>query len=242
MDKAYIVIFSIVILFLLVDYLRCRRGGGRRDGKGMLQLPPSPPAIPFFGHLHLIEKPLHAVLSRLAERHGPVFSLRFGSRDAVVVSSPECARQCFTENDLCFANRPQFPSQLPVTFNGTALGFTNYGRHWRNLRHIATVQTARRVSSMSGIISGEVRPMVRRMYRAAAAAPDGVARVQLKRRLFELSLSVLMEAIAQTKTTRPEADADTDMSVEAQEFKHVLDELNPLLGAANLWDYLPELQ
>ncbi|XP_040378481.1 isoflavone 3'-hydroxylase-like [Oryza brachyantha] len=86
--------------------------------------------------------------------------------------------------------------------------------------------------------------MARRMYRAAAAAaaPGGVARVHLKRRLFELSLSVLMEGIAQTKTTRPEADADTDMSVEAQEYKHVLDELNPLLGAANRWDYLPALR
>ncbi|KAF0915503.1 hypothetical protein E2562_036542 [Oryza meyeriana var. granulata] len=32
------------------------------------------------------------------------------------------------------------------------------------------------------------------------------------------------------------------MSVEAQESRHVLDELNPLVGAANLWDYLPALR
>ncbi|EAY91934.1 cytochrome P450 81Q32 [Oryza sativa Japonica Group] len=249
MDKAYIAVFSIAILFLLVDYFRCRRrrGSGSNNGenKGMLQLPPSPPAIPFFGHLHLIDKPLHAALSRLAERHGPVFSLRLGSRNAVVVSSPECARECFTDNDVCFANRPQFPSQMPATFYGAGFGFANYGAHWRNLRRIATVHllSAHRVRGMAGVVSGEIRPMVQRMYRAAAAAGVGVARVQLKRRLFELSLSVLMEAIAQTKTTRPEADdADTDMSVEAQEFKNVLDELNPLLGAANLWDYLPALR
>uniref|UniRef100_A0A0E0GU36 Cytochrome P450 n=1 Tax=Oryza nivara TaxID=4536 RepID=A0A0E0GU36_ORYNI len=248
-ELAYIAVFSIAILFLLVDYFRCsrRRGSGSNNGenKGMLQLPPSPPAIPFFGHLHLIDKPLHAALSRLAERHGPVFSLRLGSRNAVVVSSPECARECFTDNDVCFANRPQFPSQMPATFYGAGFGFANYGAHWRNLRRIATVHllSAHRVRGMAGVVSGEIRPMVQRMYRAAAAAGVGVARVQLKRRLFELSLSVLMEAIAQTKTTRPEADdADTDMSVEAQEFKNVLDELNPLLGAANLWDYLPALR
>ncbi|KAF0915502.1 hypothetical protein E2562_036541 [Oryza meyeriana var. granulata] len=195
MDKAYIAVFSIsiVILFLLViDYLRCRRHGGMSNGenKGM-QLPPSPPAIALFGQLHLIEKPLHAALSRLAERHGPVFSLRFGSRNAVVVSSPECARECFTGNDVCFANRPQFSSQLPASFNGTTLGFTNYGPHWRNLRRIATVHllSAHRVSSMSGVISGEVRAMVRRMYVAAAVAPGGVARVQLTRRLFVCSSS-----------------------------------------------------
>ncbi|XP_006650627.1 cytochrome P450 81Q32-like [Oryza brachyantha] len=245
MDKVCIAVCCIVALFFLVDYLRCRHGG-RSDGKngGTRKLPPSPPAIPFFGHLHLIENPLHAALSRLAERHGPVFSLRLGSRSAVVVSSPECARECFTENDVCFANRPQFPSQMPATFNGAAIGFTNYGPHWRNLRRIATVHllSAHRVRNMSGVVSGEVRPMVRRMLRAAAPGGVGVARVQLKRMLFELSHSVLMEAIAQTKATRPEADADTDMSVEAQEFKQVTDELSPLLGAANLWDYLPALR
>uniref|UniRef100_R7WG34 Isoflavone 2'-hydroxylase n=1 Tax=Aegilops tauschii TaxID=37682 RepID=R7WG34_AEGTA len=51
-----------------------------------------------------------------------------------------------------------------------------------------------------------------------------------------------METIAQTKGTRSEADADTDMSVEAQQFKKVVDELIPYLGAANTWDYLPVLR
>jgi hypothetical protein len=239
MVKAYIAIFSIAVL-LLIHFLFRRRG--RSNG---MPLPPSPPAIPFFGHLHLIDKPFHAALSRLAERHGPVFSLRLGSRNAVVVSSPECARECFTDNDVCFANRPRFPSQMLATFNGTSLGSANYGPHWRNLRRIATVHllSSHRVSGMSGIISGQARHMVRRMYRAATASAAGVARVQLNRRLFELSLSVLMEAIAQSKTTRREApDADTDMSMEAQELRHVLDELNPLIGAANLWDYLPALR
>jgi hypothetical protein len=51
-----------------------------------------------------------------------------------------------------------------------------------------------------------------------------------------------METIAQTKATRSEADADTDMSVEAQEFKEVVDKLIPHLGAANMWDYLPVMR
>uniref|UniRef100_A0A0E0KJA4 Cytochrome P450 n=1 Tax=Oryza punctata TaxID=4537 RepID=A0A0E0KJA4_ORYPU len=163
----YIAIFSIAVLFLIHFLLFRRRG----RGNGM-PLPPSPPAIPFFGHLHLNEKPFHSALSRLGERHGPVFSLRLGSRNAVVVSSPECAKECFTDNDVCFANRPKFTSQLPAIFNGTSLGSANYGPHWRNLRRIATVHllSAHRVSGMSGIISGEARHMVRRMYRAATAA------------------------------------------------------------------------
>ncbi|VAI37006.1 unnamed protein product [Triticum turgidum subsp. durum] len=219
MDKAYIAVLSFAFLFLL-HYILGKKSNG---SKGAVQLPPSPPAIPFFGHLHLVEKPLHAALCRLGARYGPVFSLRLGARNAVVVSSPACARECFTEHDVAFANRPQFPSQMLVSYGGTSLVSSSYGPHWRNLRRVAAVRllSAHRVAGMSG---------------------GGAARVELKRSLFELSLSVLMETIAQTKGTRPEADGDTDMSLEAQEFKQVVDEIIPLIGAANVWDYLPVMR
>ncbi|XP_062212477.1 cytochrome P450 81Q32-like [Phragmites australis] len=242
MDKAYVAILSFAFLFLL-HYLVGRAAGGGK-GKGAQQLPPSPPAVPFLGHLHLVKTPFHAALTRLAARHGPVFSLRMGSRRAVVVSSPECAKECFTEHDVAFANRPRFASQQLLSFGGVALSTSSYGPYWRNLRRVAAVQllSAHRVSCMIPVISAEVRAMVRRMNRASAAAPGGAARIELKRRLFELSLSVLMETIAQTKTSRTEADADTDMSPEAREFKQIVDEVVPFLGSANLWDYLPVLR
>ncbi|KAF8709844.1 hypothetical protein HU200_029557 [Digitaria exilis] len=167
-----------------------------------------------------------------------------GSRRAVVVSSPELAKECFTENDVVFANRPLFPSQRILSFDGASLSMASYGSYWRNLRRVAAVQvlSAHRVACMSPVISGEVRAMVRRMNRAAAAADGGAARVQMKRRLFELSLSVLMETIARTKTSRTEANADSDMSPEAHEFKQIVDDVVPHLGTANLWDYLPVLR
>ncbi|XP_039828467.1 cytochrome P450 81Q32-like [Panicum virgatum] len=238
---AYIAILSLVLLFLLHRLL----GLASRNGMNKsMRLPPSPPAIPFLGHLHLVKTPFHAALARLAARHGPVFYMRMGSRRAVVVSSPNAARECFTEHDVAFANRPLFPSQKLASSGGNSLSMASYGPYWRNLRRVAAVQllSAHRVACMSPAISAEVRAMVRRMNRAAAVAPGGAARVQLKRRLFEVSLSVLMETIAQTKTSRTEANADTDMSPEAQAFKQIVDDIVPQLGTANLWDYLPVLR
>nr|CAB3493142.1 unnamed protein product [Digitaria exilis] len=251
MDKAYVAILTFVFL-LVLRYLVGRRVGaggkggnnGKQGKQAATRLPPSPPSVPFLGHLHLAKTPFHATLARLAAAHGPVFSMLMGSRRAVVVSSPELAKECFTENDVVFANRPLFPSQRILSFDGASLSMASYGPYWRNLRRVAAVQllSAHRVACMSPVISGEVRAMVRRMNRAAAAADGGAARVQMKRRLFELSLSVLMETIAQTKTSRTEANADSDMSPEAHEFKQIVDDVVPHLGTANLWDYLPVLR
>ncbi|CAL5017979.1 unnamed protein product [Urochloa decumbens] len=254
MDNAFLAILSIAFLLLLHYYQVSRDAGGSGKGKGAPQrLPPSPPAIPFLGHLHLVKSPFHATLASLASRHGPVFSLRLGSRRAVVVvSSPALAAECFTAHDVALANRPRFASQHLALFGGAALTTASYGPYWRNLRRVAAVHllSAYRVSTvMSPAIAAEARAMARRLRRAAdeAGVPGGGARVQLKRRLFEVSLSVLMETIARTRTTSWSsgavgAAADGDISPEAHEFKEIVDEVVPYLGTANKWDYLPVLQ
>jgi hypothetical protein len=68
----------------------------------------------------------------------------------VVVSSAAFATECFTENDVCFANRPRFPMLLLVSFGGATLPMCRYGPFWRNIRRVATVQllSAHRVSCM----------------------------------------------------------------------------------------------
>ncbi|KAM3346275.1 hypothetical protein ACQJBY_020701 [Aegilops geniculata] len=225
----------LTVVMISTTYLLTRRMRGKN------RLPPGPGlALPLVGHLHLLrEKPLHATLASLAARHGPVLSLRLGRRDAVVVTSLQLAKECFsTELDVNFANRPRFPSAREVSFGYTGLSAASYGPHWRAMRRIATVHllSARRVDLMSdAAIAGETRAMVRRLARAAAG---GVARVELKRNLFELSHGVLMEAIAGAKGKRG-AGSDADMSEEAHEFKKVVDEIVPLLGMANLHDHLP---
>ncbi|CAM0870811.1 unnamed protein product [Alopecurus aequalis] len=238
MENSTIAILSFAFLVLLPYYLL----GKKKKTTTKQAVPPSPPGIPFLGHLHLVQKPFHAALCRLAARHGPVFSLRLGWRSTVVVSTAALARECLAEHDVIFADRPRFPSMMLVSMDGAILSMYSYGPHWRTLRRVAAVQllSAHRVSCMSSVISGEVRAMVRRLCRSAAASP----RVQLRRRLYELSLSVLMETIAHTKATGAanSEEADTDMSVEAQEFQKEVDEINKHIGTANLWDYLPALR
>ncbi|GJM96697.1 hypothetical protein PR202_ga13559 [Eleusine coracana subsp. coracana] len=71
--------------------------------------------------------------------------------------------------------------------------------------------------------------MVRRIYPAREAVPAVAQRP--------------LEDITETTSAEPEpnADAETDMSVEAQHFKRVIDEAFLRIGAI-LWDYLAVLR
>ncbi|KAF3325342.1 Cytochrome P450 71A16 [Carex littledalei] len=80
------------------------------------KLPPSPPALPFIGHLHLLKPPLHQALAGISKRYGPATFPRFGSCPTLVISSHTLAEQCFTTHDMAFANRPHLsccPTQFP---------------------------------------------------------------------------------------------------------------------------------
>ncbi|ESQ37619.1 hypothetical protein EUTSA_v10002364mg, partial [Eutrema salsugineum] len=73
-------------------------------------LPPSPARpLPLIGHLHLLKQPLHRTFLSFSQSLGsaPIFSLCLGNRLAVVVSSYSIAEECFTENDIVLANRPE---------------------------------------------------------------------------------------------------------------------------------------
>lgn len=228
----YVAAITFLAVFLLHSFLTKKRP--RR--------PPGPAlALPFLGHLPFLKKPLHATLARLAARHGPVFSLRLGSRPAVVVTSAELATECFSsELDATLANRPHFPSVREVSFDYSVLTLASYGAHWRAARRVAVVHllSARRVDLMSdAVVARELRALVRRLVRVTAG---GSARVELKQRLFDLSHSVLMEALARRRNTY--SDDGADMSQEAREMKDVVDAIVPLVGVANLWDYLPVLR
>jgi hypothetical protein len=111
----------------------------RKQGK-ISNLPPSPFALPIVGHLHLLKQPIQRTLHSLSEKHGPIFSLKLGSRLAVVISSPSAVEECFTKNDIVLANRPPFLINKYLNYNTTTMGTVEYGDHWRNLRRISALE------------------------------------------------------------------------------------------------------
>ncbi|KAL6851498.1 hypothetical protein ACP4OV_020431 [Aristida adscensionis] len=227
---------TVVFVLLLVRSLR---------SKNRRRLPPSPPSLPVIGHLHLLKKPLHRSLAKLAAAHGPVLLLRFGSRRVLHVADPAAAEECLTTHDVTFANRPRLPSARHLSNGYTTLGSSSYGPNWRNLRRIATVEvlSGHRLLRSAGVRAGEVRDMARRLFRAAAACDADAAspaRADLKARAFELALNTVARMIAGKRYYGEDGDAEA-ATREAERFRAMVREYFAMHGASNLQDFVPAL-
>lgn len=133
----------------------------------LLNFPPTPfPVIPLIGHLYLLKKPLQKTLSNLSDSYGPVFFLRLGSRPVLVVSSVSAAEECFTKNDINFANRPHFLYAKYLGYNYSSIVWGPYGDHWRNLRRIASIEilSSYRLQKLSQIRVDEVQTLMHKLF------------------------------------------------------------------------------
>ncbi|KAG9440392.1 hypothetical protein H6P81_020557 [Aristolochia fimbriata] len=197
-------------------------------------LPPGPPSLPFIGHLHRIEKRLHRTLARLSSRYGPVMLLRFGSRPVLVVSSPSAVEECFTANDVAFANRPRLLFGKHLGNNYTTISWASYGDHWRGLRRFSSLEifSAGRINMFEGIRSREVRLLCGKLF---DSSKSGVSQLDMKSVFFELVFN-MMSMITVGKRFYGEEVEDKE---EAEQYRESVWETFALSGAANLGDYLP---
>jgi cytochrome P450 len=145
-----------VATLLYFAILRHRSGAARRP-------PPGPRPLPFIGNLLFLRGNLHHTLARLARTHGPVMRLRLGLATAVVISSPDAAREAFTKHDRRLAARA-----VPDT--ARALGFSERSMIWlpssdplwRTLRGIVAthVFSPRGLAAARGVRERKVRDLV----------------------------------------------------------------------------------
>ncbi|OVA04097.1 Cytochrome P450 [Macleaya cordata] len=211
----------------------------RRKKKNQL-LPPGPPSLPIIGHLHLVKKPLYRSLATISKKYGPILSLRFGSRPILVVSSPSLAEECFTKNDVVFANRPRLLIGKHLGYNYTNLVWAPYGHNWRNLRRITTLEifSSNRLQMFSNIRADEVQLMIRRLMGSQSKDGHEYRKMDIKSTLFDLTLNIMMRMIAGKRYYGEEVKEVE----EARRFREMVKETLVLGGATNVGDYLPFLK
>ncbi|MFQ6659167.1 hypothetical protein Gotur_028168 [Gossypium turneri] len=194
--EIYLLIFLLLIFVItkVLNRTRCKH----------INLPPSPPTLPILGHLHLLKEPFNQSLFVLSQKHGPIFSLRLGSRLAIVLSSPSIVEECLTKNDVIFANRPYFWVGKYISYDYTTIISSPYGDHWRNLRRICKLEifSANRLNSSSSIRQDEIKNLLWKLY--YSSSDDNFVKVELKPLLSKLTFNITLRMIA-GKKHKPEA-------------------------------------
>ncbi|XP_050207706.1 cytochrome P450 CYP82J17-like [Mercurialis annua] len=132
-------------------------------------VPEVPGGLPIIGHLHLLgagEKSLARALSEMADKHGPIFSLRLGVYPTVIVTDHKGLKDCFTINDKVIAFRPPSVQGKIIGYDNAALGFAPYGTYWRNMRKLATTEllSNHRTKMLSHIQVSEVNHLIKDLY------------------------------------------------------------------------------
>ncbi|KAB5526768.1 hypothetical protein DKX38_020615 [Salix brachista] len=125
-------------------------------------------AWPLIGHLHLLggSQPPHITLGNLADKYGPIFTVKLGVHRALIVSNSEMAKECLTTNDKAFATRPTTLAMDIMGYNYNMLGFSPYGTYWRLIRKIITLEVLsnHRLEMFKSVREDEVRDAVGALY------------------------------------------------------------------------------
>ncbi|KAJ0982074.1 hypothetical protein J5N97_010329 [Dioscorea zingiberensis] len=226
-----VLIPALLLLFFLLKH------HNNTNNKNPNPKPPSPSGLPFIGHLHLLNPPIHRSLAHLSDLHGPILLLRFGSRSVLVVSSSSAAEECFTVNDIAFANRPRFLFGKYLGHCYATIAWAPYGPHWRNLRRISTLEvlSTHRLLSSSLLRSDEARSLVKALLRDYAG--PGFQRTHLKLMFFGLAYNVIMRMIANKRYF--DEDSDEGSWKAAKEFWEIIKDVGSVAGPSNTADFVP---
>ncbi|XP_023750882.1 cytochrome P450 CYP736A12 [Lactuca sativa] len=191
------------------------------------KLPPGPMPLPIIGSLHLLGDLPHRDLHKLSQKYGSIMSIRLGSIQSVIISSPEAAKLFLGTHDAIFASRPNTEAAKYLSYGSKGMTLTEYGPYWRSVRKFCTLEllSVTKVNSFAGMRMEEIRLMVEEMKVAS-----------MGRKVVDLD--EVVGALVEGMTCRMIfGKKNNDMSF----FKRTLDESMEVSGAFNLADYVPIL-
>ncbi|XWS21118.1 hypothetical protein CRYUN_Cryun30bG0028000 [Craigia yunnanensis] len=188
---AFVILFS---CFLLIRW-------PKKSLKG--QKPPEAAGRwPLIGHLHVLagSQLPYLALGALANKYGPIFTIRIGLHPAVVVSSSELAKEIFTTYDVAVSSRPKLAVGNYLGHNYANFGFCRYGAYWRELRKITASEllSNRRLELLKHVRASEVESSIKELYKLwiKKNVESSHVLVEMKQWFGNLNLNVILRMIS----------------------------------------------
>ena len=192
--------------------------------------PPSPSKLPIIGNLHQLGLQPHRSLQTLAQRHGPLMLLHFGSVPVLVVSSADAAEEIMKTQDLKFANRPKTSMFGKLIYNYKDVAMAPYGEYWRQMKSTLVLHllSNKRVQSFHYVRKEETSLMIEKIKQCH----DSSSSLNLSEVFAKLTNDVVCRVALGKKYGGGEG---------GRKFKELLGEFMELLGVINVGDYIPWL-
>ncbi|XVE61192.1 hypothetical protein DITRI_Ditri06bG0019800 [Diplodiscus trichospermus] len=136
----YLSLLLILFLFSYLFQTLTKRLFSYRTGA---QHPPSPPALPIIGHLHLLVGSMSfpKMLHSLATRYGPLLHIHVGASEFILVSNANFAKEILKTHELNFVSRPPLGSTPDYDiYSGSDFVFSPYDTYWRFLKKLCVTR------------------------------------------------------------------------------------------------------
>ncbi|KDP38433.1 hypothetical protein JCGZ_04358 [Jatropha curcas] len=182
----------------------------------------------------------------MADKYGPIFSIKTGVHRSLVVSSWELAKECFTTNDKAFANRPNFLAAELMGYNSAMFGFSPYGQYWRVIRKIATVEllSNHRLQSFRHVRESEIKAAMNGIYQLWEENIDynkADMVVKMKQWFGDITLNVIFRIIVGKRYVNYYMTSLEDGN-DSDEWREAVNKFFELSGKYVLSDSLPFLR
>ncbi|PON75047.1 Cytochrome P450, E-class, group I [Parasponia andersonii] len=198
-------------------------------------------ALPIIGHLHLLrgQAPVARILGAMADKYGPVYSLRIGQHRVLVLSSWELVKECLTTNDRVFAYRPGLAMGKYIAYDGASFALSPYGHYWREIRKIADLHllSSHRLELLEHVRVSEVDSFIKGLLHFPSHEHDD--QVPLSELFEQMTFNLVVTLVA---GKRFPASAFSDMTSEACRFMKAIKEASYLSGVFVCSDAIPWLE
>lgn len=222
-SQEYILLF--LIWFITIFFLRAilSNSRGRKP-----HLPPTPRALPVFGHMHLLGPIPHQALNKLSDRFGPLVYFYIGSKPCLLVSSQETAKEVFKNHETAFLNRPKMANLDYLTYGTADMAMAPYGPLWKYMKKLCMSELlgTRTLDQLLPVRREEMTRFVRLMQDKAETGEALDVGVELMRLTNNIISRMLL-----SKRCSDKEDA-------ANEVQTIVKEMNKLGTKFNLSDLL----
>ncbi|CAI0456495.1 unnamed protein product [Linum tenue] len=199
------------------------------------KLPPGPTRLPIIGNIHNLGAKPHRSLADLAEKHGPLMSIKLGRITTIVASSPAVAREILQKHDKVLSHRHTVLAMEVLDLHKFAMPFLPPDSKWRNLRKVCNsyLFTPQKLDSYQELRREKVLELLEDVRQAASQRPGEA--VDVRRAVFRATLNSLSSTILSLNL------GDVERSQTAREFQEVVSGIMEEAGKPNLGDYFPVL-